>query len=105
MSYGTARLDIWNREALGNPANGSAYFNAENPHHQIDTGMTAAHITDKTTHAVSSLVKTQGRVGIAVPVIYQSPTLCSTATNAHSKRLRDLQDGDIFLDPGNIRLR
>src|SRR2546428_12579613 len=99
LSNGTARLDVWHGEAIGNPAHSGADVDAQDAHHQVYVGVAATHIADKATRAVTTTMKTEGWIGIAVCVIFRPPALRSAATDTETECFRDLEDWNIFFHP------
>jgi hypothetical protein len=104
MSDRPTRFDIRNWKPFGNPTHGIAKGDTENTHHKVYVGVSSAHVADKAAHAVLSFKEVQGRIGVAVPVVFNSPASCSPVTDVQSKRLCDFEDRDMLLNPGCVRL-
>jgi hypothetical protein len=79
--------------------------NAENVHHEVHIAVTSTHVAHKARRTVASLAEMQRRVGVAMCVIFGTPAFCSAVTDAKSQRFRYLEDGNVFPNPCNIRLK
>jgi len=99
-----ARFDIRDGKPFGNPTHSVAKRDAEDTHREVYIRVPSSHVADKTAHAVLSLKEMQGRIGVAVPVIPNPPASCSPMMDAQPKRLCNLEDGDMLLDPRGVWL-
>jgi hypothetical protein len=67
--------------------------------------MAPAHVANKAANAVTTLIEMQGRVGIAMRVIFWPPAFRSTLSNTQTKGSAHVQHWNVLFNPRNIRTR